>query len=138
MVAGASDEQLGEAMSGPQREEALREIFSRITEHLNAERAGAHDAVIHFKILERDAGGYDHFEVIVRGGKATIAEPPAEEPRVTLSVGPVDFLRLITNQVSGPTLFMTGKLKIEGDLMFASQIASLFHIPTASTQKGSN
>jgi putative sterol carrier protein len=26
---------------------------------------------------------------------------------------------------------MTGKLKIEGDLMFAPQIASLFKIPTA-------
>jgi putative sterol carrier protein len=29
-------------------------------------------------------------------------------------------------------LFMTGKLKIEGDLMFASQVAGYFQIPQAS------
>ncbi|MGH2981734.1 MAG: SCP2 sterol-binding domain-containing protein, partial [Solirubrobacterales bacterium] len=61
----------------------------------------------------------------------------SEEPRVTLKIEPVAFLKLITNQKSGPELFMTGKLKLEGDLMFAPQIASLFRIPTATKQKGS-
>jgi hypothetical protein len=30
-------------------------------------------------------------------------------------------------------LFMAGKLKIEGDLMFASQVASMFRIPRAGS-----
>ena len=58
--------------------------------------------------------------------------------RVTLKVEPVSFLKLITNQASGPGLFMTGKLKLEGDLMYAPQIATLFRIPAPPKQEGSN
>jgi putative sterol carrier protein len=29
-------------------------------------------------------------------------------------------------------MFMSGKLKIEGDLMFASQVATFFRVPQAS------
>jgi putative sterol carrier protein len=138
LVSGASDEQLAEAMSGPGREPALREIFARMAEHLDPEKAKGQDAVVHFQILGRPDGGHDQFEVVLRDGKCEVTEAPAEQPRVTLKVEPVAFLKLITNQVSGPELFMAGKLKIEGDLMFASQMATLFRIPTASTQEGSN
>ena len=138
LVANATDEQLAEAMSGPQRETALREIFARMAEHLDPNKAKGHDAVVHFQILGRPDGGYDEFEVVVKDGKCEVSQTPSKEPRVTIKVEPVAFLKLITNQASGPGLFMTGKLKIEGDLMFAPQIASLFQIPTAPTQEGSN
>jgi putative sterol carrier protein len=138
LVANATDEQLQEAMSGPQREAALREIFARMAEHLDPNRARGQDAVVHFQILGRPDGGYDEFEVVVKDGKCEVTQTPKEEPRVTLKVEPVAFLKLITSQKSGPELFMTGKLKIEGDLMFAPQIASLFRIPTATQQKESN
>jgi putative sterol carrier protein len=138
LVASSSDEQLEEAMSGPQRENALREIFARMVEHLDPNKAKGHDAVVHFQILGRPDGGYDEFEVVVKDGKCEVTQTPTEEPRVTLKVEPVAFLKLITSQKSGPELFMTGKLKIEGDLMFAPQIASLFRIPTATQQKESN
>jgi putative sterol carrier protein len=42
-----------------------------------------------------------------------------------------DFLRLVTGNASGPMMFMSGKLKIEGDLMFSAQIQSMFAIPGA-------
>jgi putative sterol carrier protein len=138
LVANASDEQLAEGMNGAGREAALQEIFGRMAEHLDPQRAKGQDAVIHFKILDRPDGGYDHFELVIRDGKATVSQTPGEQPRVTIKVGPVDFLKLITNQASGPGLFMTGKLKLEGDLMFAAQIVSLFRIPTPATQEGSS
>ena len=132
LVATASDEQLAEGMSGPGREIALREIFDRMAEHVNPEKIKGQDAVVHFKILDRPDGGYDHFEVVLRDGTCKVSDAPSEDPRVTIKVPPVQFLKLITNQASGPTLFMTGKLKLEGDIMFASQITSFFVIPTAS------
>jgi putative sterol carrier protein len=131
LVAEASDEQLAEVMSGPQREPVLREIFSRMAEHLDPAKAAGQDAVVHFKVPGRPDGGEDHFEAIVRDGKCTVNETPQEQPRVTLAVQPVAFLKLVTNQKSGPELFMAGQLKIDGDLMFAAQVASLFKIPTA-------
>ena len=45
------------------------------------------------------------------------------------SDGGADFLKLVTVNAAGPMLFMSGKLKIEGDLMFAASAASLFTIP---------
>jgi putative sterol carrier protein len=50
---------------------------------------------------------------------------------VAFTVGGADFLRLVTGNVAGPMLFMSGKLKIEGDLGFAASAASLFTIPSA-------
>jgi putative sterol carrier protein len=138
LVATASDEQLAEAMSGAQRGPALRVIFARMADHMDPAKAKGHDAVVHFQILRGHDEGYDHFELVVRDGTGSVSETPSEEPRVTLKIEPVAFLKLITNQKSGPELFMSGKLKIEGDLMFAPQVATLFRIPTAPKQEESD
>ena len=135
LIATASDEQLAEGMSGPGRDFALNEIFNRMAEHVNADKVKGQNAVVHFKILDRPDGGYDHFEVVLRDGNVTVTNEPKEEPRVTIKVAPVEFLKLISNQASGPGLFMTGKLKLEGDIMYAAQITSFFRIPKAPGQE---
>jgi putative sterol carrier protein len=137
LVAGASDEQIAEGMSNPEsRKATLDEIFRRMGEHVQPSKAKGHDAVVHFKILDAPGGGYDHYEVVIENGKATVTDEPAREPRVTFSIGPVDFIRLVSGNAAGPMLFMTGKLKIEGDLMFASTMTSLFRIPGGSPASG--
>ena len=130
LVAGASDEQLAEGLSSPEsRKATLDEIFKRMAEHVEPAKAKGHDAVIHFKILDAPGGGEDHYEVVLENGECTATDKPAREPRVTFKIGAVDFIRLVSGNAAGPMLFMTGKLKIEGDLMFASTMTSLFRIP---------
>ena len=130
LVAGATDEQLAEGMSDPEsRKATLDEIFRRMAEHVEPSKAKGNDAVIHWKILDRPDGGYDHFEVVLDDGACTVTDSPSREPRVTFRIGPVEFLRLVSGNANGPMLFMSGKLKIEGDLMFASTLTSLFRIP---------
>jgi putative sterol carrier protein len=102
--------------------------------HVEPERARGTDAVVHFKILDRPeslGGGYDHYEVVFEDGKCTASDRIEHDPQVTIRVGPVDFLKLAVNQASGPTLFMTGKLRLDGDVMLASRLTSFFRIPTA-------
>ncbi len=133
LVAAAGDEQLAQAMSDPAgRKATLDEIFRRMAEHVRPEKAQGASAVVHFKILDRPGGGYDHYEVVLENGACTTTDEPEREPRVTFRIGPVDFLKLVSGNAAGPTLFMSGKLKIEGDLMFAAQLTSLFRIPSAS------
>jgi len=133
LVAATGDEQLAEGMSDPAgRKATLDEIFRRMAEHVEPEKADGTSAVVHFKILDRPDGGYDHYEVVLEGGACTITDQPAKEPRVTLRIGPVDFLKLVSGNANGPMLFMSGKLKIEGDLMFAATMTSLFRIPKAA------
>ena len=80
---------------------------------------------------EEPGGGYDHFEVVFEDGSCTATDQPKREPKVTLKVGAVDFLKLAASKASGPTLFMTGKLKLQGDVMLASRLTGFFHIPSA-------
>jgi putative sterol carrier protein len=130
LVSGASDEQIAEVISGPQREQILAEIFRRMSEHFKAGSAEGVDAVIHWQITGKPDGGVDSWEVTIKDGKCTASAEPVGEPRVTFKMDGVDFLKLVTGNAAGPAMFMTGKLKIEGDLMFSARIQSLFQIPT--------
>ena len=91
------------------------------------------------RIGGRSDGGADEYETVdhrvdvprrlggsARGGHRGLAP---EEPRVAFAIDGADFLKLVTGNAAGPMLFMSGKLKIEGDLMFAASAASLFTIP---------
>lgn len=134
MVGQVSEEQLAEGMADPEgRKMVLDEIFRRMAEHAEASQIEGVDAVVHFEITEAPGGGSDIYEVVIRDGKITTSDEPTEQqPRVKIKTAPVPFLKLVTGQQSGPVMFMTGKLKLEGDVMFASRMTSFFRIPTAS------
>jgi len=123
------DDQLREAMEGPLRDQIIGEIFKRMEEHYRG--GSGQSAVIHWKITGRPDGGEDLWEAIVADGACATSPEPKSDPRVTLKLSGVDFLKLVTGNASGPMMFMSGKLKIEGDLMFSAQIQSMFTIPQA-------
>jgi putative sterol carrier protein len=126
-IAQTPDEQLREGIEGPLRGQILAEIFQRMEHHFRP--ASAQDAVIQWVITGRPDGGEDHWEVVIAGGACTVSPEPKSEPRVTLKLDGVDFLKLVTGNANGPMLFMSGRLKIEGELMFSTQIQSMFTIP---------
>jgi putative sterol carrier protein len=133
MVGQIPDEQLAEGMSHPEgRKMVLDQVFNRMADHVQPEQIEDVDAVVHFKITGAPDGGADVYETVIRGGEVKVTSDPAEEPRVTITAAPVPFLRLVTGQQSGPAMFLTGKLKIDGDLLFASRMTSYFRIPSAS------
>jgi putative sterol carrier protein len=67
----------------------------------------------------------------IADGRCEIEAGRAESPRVSLRIGLADFLRLITGAANGMQLFMTGKLKVAGDLFFAQTYQSWFDRPQA-------
>jgi len=128
LVQGASDDQLREGFA-TNRELILGEIFRRMPERFNSERAGDVDAVVEWRIRDRPEGGHDSWHLIIRGGECRVVAGPAEAPTVTYEINPVDFIRLITGNASGPKLFLFGKLKIRGDLVLGARMPQLFSIP---------
>jgi putative sterol carrier protein len=129
-MAAATDEQLAELMSGPARGQILDEIFSRMAAHFRPEAARDTDAVIHWRIGGGPDGGEDQYETVISDGALTVHQGfESEAARVTFAIDGADFLRLVTGNAAGPMLFMGGKLRIEGDMMFAASAASLFTIP---------
>src|SRR5262245_20489282 len=133
MVRGVPDEQLAEAMADPGgRKLILDEIFRRMGEHVEPSRVEGVDATVQFQITEAPGGGADVYEAMIRDGRVQVSDQPTvERPRVTITLAPIPFLKLVTGQQSGPVMFMTGKLKLDGDLMFASRLTSFFRIPAA-------
>lgn len=131
IVAGSTDKQLEELMASEARQDILDDVFRRMAEHVDPDRARDVTTVVHWKIYDRPDGGYDHYEVMLEGGTCRVSESPSREAAITLKMKPADFLKLVSGNASGPTMFMTGKLKLEGDVMLASRLTSMFRIPKA-------
>lgn len=131
LIGRASKEQLQEVLARPElRILILDEIFRRMQEHLRVERARSVDAVVHWRFSGGSGeDGYDRYASVISGGTCSTSREASAEPRVTITMSPYDFLRLITSNASAPVLFMTGKLKVRGDLAFAASMMGLFDLP---------
>jgi putative sterol carrier protein len=118
-------------MSSDLRGKVLGEVFSRMPSMFRADRAGSTNAVIHWTITGRPDGGSDTYEVVIADGTCTVSETVEREPKVALTMGAVEFLKLVSGGGNPVMMFMTGKLKAKGDLGLAANIANLFDIPKA-------
>nr|WP_166381297.1 SCP2 sterol-binding domain-containing protein [Catellatospora methionotrophica] len=131
LVKNASDAQLNELLGGEQRTRILDEIFGRMPGLFRPDRAGNTEAVIHWIITGAPDGGSDTYELVIANGTCVLSEKPANEPKLAVTVGPADFLKVVSGNGNPVMMFMTGKLKAKGDLALAANIANLFNIPKA-------
>lgn len=131
LVKSTPDDKIAEVMSGDLRGKVLSEVFGRMPQIFRADRAGATSAVIHWNITGRPDGGSDTYEIVIADGACTVNEPPQHDPKLALTMGPVEFLRIVSGGANPVMMFMTGKLKAKGDLGLAANIANLFDIPKA-------
>jgi hypothetical protein len=131
LVKSASDAQLAQVMSGDLRGKILSEVFTRMPGLFRADKAGNTNAVIHWNVTGAADGGVDTYELVIADGACKLSDAPANDPKLSLTVGPVDFLKVISGAGNPVMLFMTGKLKAKGDLGLAANIANLFDVPKA-------
>jgi putative sterol carrier protein len=130
LVAGASDDDLERGVA-ENRDLLLGEIFKRMPERFRADKAGDLEAVIEWRIKGRPDGGHDRWQLTISHGACSVTPEGEDDPTVSLSVGAVNFLKLITGNASGPMMFTFGKLKVRGDLLLAARIQSFFEVPGA-------
>jgi putative sterol carrier protein len=131
IVGSLSDNELDEVMRGELRGQVLDEIFRRMAEHFRPEKAKGQNVTVRFVVTGNPAGADDVYEAVVRDGVCTTSKELGDNPRATITLGAVPFLRLVTGAAGGVELFMKGKLKVGGDMMFAAQVAGWFVIPRA-------
>ena len=109
----------------------LDEVFGRMPSLFRADRAGTTNAVIHWIITGRPDGGTRHLRDGHRRRHLQLSPTPEHEPKLALTMGPVEFLKIVSGNGNPVMMFMTGKLKAKGDLGLAANIANLFNIPKA-------
>jgi putative sterol carrier protein len=105
----------------------LEKVFAGMSESFSPEKAAGQQAVVQYEITGPD-GSHD-YAMRIADGRCQIDPGQAESPRVSLRIALADFLRLITGAANGMQLFMTGKLKVSGDLFFAQTYQSWFDRP---------
>jgi putative sterol carrier protein len=76
------------------------------------------DCVYQFKV------GESSYNVTLKDGKASVAPGEAPSPDCTLTMAETDFLEMISGKLNGQMAFLTGKLKVAGDMGLALKLGS--------------
>lgn len=106
----------------------VKEIFNAMPANLNADAAKGMNAVIQFN-LTGDGGG--NYYVTIKDGTCTVTEGSHQSPNMTMTMAAQDYVDMITGKLNGQMAFMSGKLKIAGDMGLAMKMQSLFKRPGA-------
>lgn len=129
LVANSSDAELADTVHELGTEAVLDRVFDAMEERFVPERADGVDATTDFVI--RDEGEEHHYVVRIVDGTCSVSRGQTENPTVRITTDLVSFCKLITGRAAGPMLFMSGKLKLSGDIMFAPRLLAFFDRPSA-------
>lgn len=84
----------------------------------------AQDCVVGYEI---DSGGETYgYRIEVHGHDVQTERRAPSDARVVLQLSVPEYLRLITGLLDGTEAFMSGRMKIRGDVMFAPQVGRMF------------
>ena len=124
LVAGKSDDELNQLATDLGVETLLGQIFAGMQQAFVPDKAVGVDATVQWDITAAD--GVHSWHVAVSEGACAVGPGPADAPRVTLGQSLPDFLRFIAGELDGMQAFMSGKLRLSGDLMFAQTMQGWF------------
>ena len=98
-----------------------QDIVRRMPAALDAEAAGDMEAIVQYRISEP-------MYLIIRSGECHAHEGVVQDPDITLSIEDEDFIALMQGELNAMNAFMTGKLRLDGDLMLAQRLVALFDV----------
>ena len=101
-------------------------IFSAMPRRLNRASATGLDLVVRWQVADTT----DRY-LVIRDGRARVSREADRDPELTVALDRVTLLDLATGAANGPQLFMTGRVRITGDLMLAQRLTALFAVPGA-------
>jgi len=102
---------------------SVKEIFAGMPGVFNRNAAAGLNAVFQYNIEGAEAGDW---HVVVKDQTCTVSEGVHASPTVSLRMADKDWIAMCNGELDGMSAFMSGKLKIAGDIMLAQRIASLF------------
>jgi putative sterol carrier protein len=103
----------------------VKETFEAMPERFRSDKAAGVNAVIQYDIAG-DQGGTWH--AVIKDGACSVQSGPAPSPNLTLNMSAQDWLDMIAGKLSGQMAFMSGKLKVKGDMGLAMKLGSIFQV----------
>ena len=100
------------------------EIFSEMETRVsqNSSKIQGMNATYQFDLTGDDGGLWN---VALADGNATFNQGQAENPNITITMASNDFVDLATGKLDGTMAFMSGKLKIKGDMGLAMKLQNI-------------
>lgn len=99
------------------------DIFEQMPQEFKAEKAGDFDATVQFDLSGDDGG---QWYVVIDDGNAATEQGAAEDPDAVIRMEAGDFKEMMTGKLDPMNAFMTGKVKVEGDLNTVMKFQTLF------------
>jgi len=101
----------------------VKETFDQMASRFKPERAAGTNATIQYDV-SGEGGGTWH--AVIKDGACTVAAGSATNPNLTLQIAAQDWVDMTSGKQSGQMLFMSGKLKLKGDMGLAMKLGSMF------------
>jgi putative sterol carrier protein len=101
----------------------VSEVLQGMIEAFNPGQAKGVNATVQLNTLGE--GGGAHI-ISIANGKATWQEGTAPDPTVTITVSAQDWLDIVTGKLDATKAFMTGRLKISGDMNLMMRFQRMF------------
>jgi putative sterol carrier protein len=99
------------------------EIFARMATGLDENAAKGLNATIQFNISGENGGAW---YLSVKDGKATVTKGSVSSPSMTMAMTSEDYVDMNTGKLNPQMAFMSGKLKISGNMELAMKMQALF------------
>ena len=98
-------------------------LMSRMPKAFRPEKAQGVDTVLQYHLTGAEAGDWI---VTIKDGQCTVTPGVADNPKMTLTADSQDYKDIFTGKSNAMQAFMTGKLKLAGDLTQAMKLPEYF------------
>ncbi|GMV99106.1 MAG: hypothetical protein AMXMBFR84_02450 [Candidatus Hydrogenedentota bacterium] len=105
--------------------DSVAQFFSELSSKIDPAKTAGMNSIYQFDI-SGDNGG--QWYVKLADGSVDIVQGTADTPNITLTTTDENWLKIVSGQLNGQTAFLTGKLKIKGDMSLAMKLQSIFKI----------
>ena len=102
------------------------QVVTEMPNYFVPEKAGNTNATIQFDLSGTNAGKWF---IKIADGKATSGAGEVEGANLTLIADSGDYVKIFTGGLDPTAAFMSGKLKIKGDMGLAMKMQTLFRRP---------
>lgn len=102
---------------------SVAEIFNNMAGNFNAEKAGDLNASVVFNLSGEGGGAWT---VSVADGKCDVQEGAADSPTATINMAAEDYKAMTSGKLNPMMAFMSGKIKVDGDLNTVMKFQTLF------------
>ena len=101
----------------------VQEIFDQMPSKFKKDAAAGMNAVYQYDVTGDEGGKW---YTAIADGELTVGEGEHENPNITITVADTDYIDMVSGKLNGQTAFLTGKLKIKGDMSLAMKLGTLF------------